>query len=86
MVTWLSDVGAYLLHCGAGIYGVADPRGSGPEDNRPADLWDTPNYAAICAGIRDMRALIRALPEAEGREVSSTKIAGCLEHRGIERP
>lgn len=54
-VTWLSGVGAYLLHCGAGIYGLADP-----SRGRPADLWDTVNYDAICQGIRAMRDLLPA--------------------------
>jgi len=55
VVTWLAGEGDYLLHCGGGIYGLADPtRG------RPADLWDTENWDAICAGIKAMRAAVPA--------------------------
>ena len=52
-VTWLAGVGAYVLHCGAGIYGLADP-----SRDRPADLWETENYEAICRGIQAMRDLL----------------------------
>ena len=54
-VSFLSGVGAYLLHTGAGIYGVSDPtRG------RPADIWDTVNITTICEGLRSVRGLLPA--------------------------
>jgi hypothetical protein len=54
-VTWVSGVGAYLLHCGGGIYGVADP-----SHGRPANLWETVNIDAICSGLRTVRGLLPA--------------------------
>jgi hypothetical protein len=58
VVSWQCGVGMYLLHTGAGIHGTGDPRGSGPEDDRPANLWETVNIDAICNGILTVRALL----------------------------
>ena len=51
--TWLCGVGSYLLHTGAGIYGVADA-----SRGRPANLWETQNIEKIVGGIRHMQAVL----------------------------
>lgn len=56
-VSWLAGLGAYVAHTGAGI------RGGGAEDlarGRPANLWESPNWAPIAQGLRQVRALLPA--------------------------
>lgn len=53
VTTWLCGVSTYVLHTGAGIFGIADP-----SRGRPANLWETTDIAAINSAIRTSRALL----------------------------
>jgi len=51
-LSWVSGMGAYVLHTGPGI------RGGGAEDRRegrPANLWETDNWGAITAALACVR-------------------------------
>lgn len=67
-VSYLCGVGSYLLHCGAGIYGLADPaRG------RPANLWETARLRECAQAIRTVIALLPpTLPNWQKIQVDSS--------------
>lgn len=46
---------SYCLHTGSGVYGVSY---QGPTSWRYANLWDVPNFAAMCQALRTVDASI----------------------------
>lgn len=56
VVTWLSGGAAYVVHTGAGIYGVPNTHPAGGK--RPANVWEQPTLDPILAGITTQRALL----------------------------
>lgn len=53
LTTFLSGMGAHVLHTGTGVRSLADPA-----RNRPADFWEIPRIDEIVAGLRTVRSLL----------------------------
>lgn len=53
--TWLCAGASYVLHTGAGIYGIAYQGSTG---YRYANLWEQPTMDAVLAGIQTVRRLL----------------------------
>ena len=56
VVTWVSGGAGYVVHTGAGIYGVPNHNAAGGD--RPANVWEQPTLAPILAGIAAQRKIL----------------------------